>query len=70
MRDQLASLTLEARQSIRGLPPARADVFPTALTTLLAVAVHGGFSAYHHSLFNLRYGVVAEMLDVITDSSG
>ena len=66
----VATTALEARQSIRGLPPARADVFPTALTTLLAVAVHGGFSAYHHSLFNLRYGVVAEMLDVITDSSG
>ena len=62
LRDELASLSLEARQHIPGLPPARADVFPTALTTLLAVAAHGGFSAYHHSLYNLRYGVAAELL--------
>ncbi len=63
MRDELASLTLEARQRIPGLPPARADVFPTALTTLLAVAAHGGFSSFQHSIYNLRYGVAAEMLE-------
>lgn len=63
MRDELAAFTLEARRDVPGLPPARADVFPTALTTLLAVAAHGGFSAYHNSLYNLRYGVAAEMLE-------
>ena len=62
-RDELAYITLESRQRIPGLPPARADVFPTALTTLMAIAAHGGFSAYHHSHYNLRYGVAAEMLE-------
>jgi len=62
MRDELASLSLDARQQIPGLPPARADVFPTALTTLLAVATYGKISAYHHSIYNLRYGVAAELL--------
>ena len=66
LRDELASLSLDARQHIPGLPPARADVFPTALTTLLAIAAHDSFSAYHHSIYNLRYGVAAEMLENVT----
>ncbi len=63
LRDQLAALTLESRRRIEGLPESRADVFPAALTTLIALADHGGFSRFHHSLCNLRYGVAAEMLD-------
>ena len=58
----LGALPLAARREIRGLPPARADVFPTALATLIAVAEIGGFDAFHHSLFNLRYGLAAEAL--------
>jgi exopolyphosphatase/guanosine-5'-triphosphate,3'-diphosphate pyrophosphatase len=37
-------------------------VFPVALATLVAVAEVGGFDAYHHSVYNLRYGIAAEML--------
>lgn len=59
---ELGSLSLVDRQQIPGLPPARADVFPAALATVITVAELGGFSAYHHSLFNLRYGLAAEML--------
>ena len=65
LRELLAavgSVPLPARRQIPGLPPARADVFPTALATLIAVAETGGFSAYHHSLYNLRYGLAAELL--------
>ena len=59
---ELGALSLADRQQIPGLPPARADVFPAALATVITVAELGGFSAYHHSLFNLRYGLAAEML--------
>jgi exopolyphosphatase/guanosine-5'-triphosphate,3'-diphosphate pyrophosphatase len=58
----LGSLTLTERQKIPGLPPARADIFPTALATLIEVAAIGGFQAYRNSFHNLRYGVAAEAL--------
>jgi exopolyphosphatase/guanosine-5'-triphosphate,3'-diphosphate pyrophosphatase len=61
--DDTARLPLESRKQIAGLPPARADVFPTALATVLAVAEVGGISAFRHSFRNLRYGLAAELLD-------
>ena len=63
MMDQLAALSLEERKKIPGMPPGRADVFPTALATLIAIAEFGGFTAYRHSFYNLRYGLAAETLD-------
>ncbi len=66
MRDLIASLgglPLAARKQIAGLPPARADVFPTAVATLIAVAEAGGFDRLENSLFNLRYGLAAELLE-------
>ena len=60
--DELATLSLVDRQHVPGLPAARADVFPTALATLTALAEVGGFNTYLHSLYNLRYGVAAELL--------
>jgi exopolyphosphatase/guanosine-5'-triphosphate,3'-diphosphate pyrophosphatase len=60
--DDVARLSLKARRQVAGLPPERADVFPTALATVLAVAEAGGFRAFHHSFHNLRYGLAAEAL--------
>jgi exopolyphosphatase/guanosine-5'-triphosphate,3'-diphosphate pyrophosphatase len=60
--DWLGGLPLAARQQIAGLPPARADVFPVALITLLAIADVGGFTAFQNSVYNLRYGLAAEAL--------
>lgn len=60
--DVLAEMPLARRKQIAGLPPARADVFPIALATLIAVAEVGGFSAYRHSVYNLRFGLAAELL--------
>ncbi len=60
--DSLGGLSLTARREIPGLPPARADVFPTALATFLAVAVAGGFDGFRNSIHNLRYGLAAELL--------
>ena len=65
LRDQLREIggrPLSARRRVAGLPPARADVFPTALATLIAVAEHGRFPAYRHSLYNLRFGLASEAL--------
>jgi len=59
----LGALPLEARKNIPGLPPARADVFPTALATVIALAEIGGFDAYWNSLYNLRWGLAAELLE-------
>ncbi len=58
----LGALPLAARREVAGLAAARADVFPTALATTLAIAEAGGFAAFHHSLRNLRYGLAAELL--------
>ncbi len=62
LRNGTGALALDARKQVPGLPPARADVFPTALATLLAVAELGRFSAYRHSIYNLRWGLAAEEL--------
>lgn len=60
--ENLARLPLETRRRVSGLPPGRADVFPVALATILAVAEAGGIREFHHSVYNLRYGLAAELL--------
>jgi exopolyphosphatase/guanosine-5'-triphosphate,3'-diphosphate pyrophosphatase len=60
--EQTGGLSLADRRSVAGLPPARADVFPVALTTLVAVAEHAKVTAFRHSFYNLRYGLAAELL--------
>lgn len=61
---ELARMSLAERRQVAGLSPARADVFPVALATLIGVAECGGFDSYRHSFCNLRHGLVAEMLAV------
>lgn len=61
----LGALPLVDRKQVPGLPAARADVFPTALATILAVAEAGGFTEFRHSVYNLRYGLAAELLDTL-----
>jgi exopolyphosphatase/guanosine-5'-triphosphate,3'-diphosphate pyrophosphatase len=61
--NELGSLPLAERQHIAGLPAARADVFPTALATVITLAELGRFDAFENSLYNLRWGLVAEALD-------
>ncbi len=60
--DFLAPMSLEERKRVKGLPPARADVFPTALATIIALADAGSFAEFRHSFYNLRYGLAAELL--------
>ena len=66
----LGEMPLARRKQISGLPRARADVFPVALATLIGVAEAGGFDAYHHSVYNLRYGVASEILNVDLQANG
>lgn len=61
--DRIAALPLATRRMVAGLPAARADVFPVALITLLAIAEAGGIGAFRHSHHNLRFGIAAELLD-------
>ena len=58
----LSRQTLAERRACPGLPAPRADVYPTALATYLTIARHGGFTAFRHSLYNLRYGIAQELL--------
>ncbi|HTB80831.1 MAG TPA: phosphatase [Opitutaceae bacterium] len=60
--DRLAPLSLKERHKIPGLPARRADVFPTALATILAVAESAKLAEFQHSFYNLRWGVAAKAL--------
>ena len=60
--EHLAALPLAARRQVPGLPPERADVYPAALATLIAVAETGGLVSFRHSFYNLRFGLAAQML--------
>lgn len=61
--DSISPMTLDQRRLIPGMPFARADVLPAALTTFVALAELGGFSEFRHSVYNLRYGLAAGLLD-------
>ncbi|AOS46036.1 Guanosine-5'-triphosphate,3'-diphosphate pyrophosphatase [Lacunisphaera limnophila] len=61
--EELAPLNLDQRKAIPGLPSARADVFPAAIVTMLAVANYAKIASFHHSLYNLRWGVADKLLD-------
>ncbi len=66
LREMLRSvggLPLAGRKEVAGLPAGRADVFPAALATLIAVAELGHFPDYLHSFYNLRWGLAAEELE-------
>jgi len=60
--DRVAALSLDQRRELPAMPYGRADVFPTALATIIALAEVGNFSAYRNSIYNLRWGMAAEAL--------
>jgi exopolyphosphatase/guanosine-5'-triphosphate,3'-diphosphate pyrophosphatase len=59
---KLGSLPLADRRMIPGLPAKRADVMPTALATVIALAEFARLTEFQHSLYNLRWGLVDSML--------
>ena len=60
--ERVASVPLDERRKIPSMPFGRADVFPTALATILALAEVGDFAAYRNSTYNLRWGMADEAL--------
>lgn len=60
--DEVGPLSLAERKGIPGMPAARADVFPAALVTVVTVAEFGLFDRFHHSLYNLRWGIASNAL--------
>jgi len=58
----MSGLALKDRLNTLGLPKGRADVFPAALETLISLAELGDFESYHHSMYNLRWGLASEAL--------
>jgi len=62
LRAETAGLPIAERRALPGLPAARADVFPAALATVVALLEHAGAGAVRHSLCNLRHGLAAEAL--------
>ena len=59
---KLGGLTLEDRRAVPGLPVKRADVMPTALATVIALAEFARLSEFQHSLYNLRWGLADSLL--------
>jgi exopolyphosphatase/guanosine-5'-triphosphate,3'-diphosphate pyrophosphatase len=60
---RVAGADIAARRAMPGMPFGRADVFPTALATIVALAEAAGFAAFQTSLFNLRWGIADEALE-------
>lgn len=60
---ELAGQTLEERMNIAALPRQRADIMPVALVTLVSVLEMADAVGLQHSLFNLRFGLAAELLE-------
>ena len=64
LRDELAKLPAAERSEVaRGLPPARADVFPISLTILLSVMDHAGVNELIHASSNLRQGLACQQVN-------
>jgi exopolyphosphatase/guanosine-5'-triphosphate,3'-diphosphate pyrophosphatase len=63
MLDELGPLTMEQRKALPGMPAARADVFSAALITMVTLADYAHVDRFHHSLYNLRWGIAAEALE-------
>jgi len=62
LKQKLTQLTLAERKALPNLPAARADIIPTALITIEQVLQSAQHESLIHSFYNLRYGIVAEML--------
>ena len=63
LRKKLSQMTLEQRLQIPNLPSGRADILPTALLTIETVMKYAERTQCIHSLYNLRYGIAATLLN-------
>ena len=63
----MVPMTWQERRSFRGLPKQRADIYPAAAATLLALAEYLEVDAFYHSFYNLRFGIARLMLNAKVD---
>jgi exopolyphosphatase/guanosine-5'-triphosphate,3'-diphosphate pyrophosphatase len=63
--NDLKNKSIEARLQTPALPTNRADIFPTALTTFLAVMDFAQTDQILHSQFNLKFGLAARLLGLV-----
>ena len=59
--EEIRRIPLAERCEISQLPNGRADILPAALQILLTVAEHFDCKNYHHSHYNLRFGLAATL---------
>lgn len=64
---EIAGMTYTERLHIPGLPERRADIFPAALATLLAIADSADTPTVIHSFHSLSYGAALEMLQALKE---
>ena len=62
LAEEIQALSLSERTQIPFLPPGRADILPTALHIILAIAKKHQAQTWHHTLYNLRFGLAASLL--------
>ena len=65
----LSRLSLDKRKGVLHLPKSRADIFPTALRVILSIADHSRVTSFHHSYYNLQFGLAIELLSQVADSN-
>ena len=64
LKSKLSAMPLHERMSVPHLPASRADIVPTALITIETLMNYAQRDRVTHSFYNLRYGLVAEMLEL------
>ena len=62
LKEKLTTSSLEERLKMNHLPAARADILPVALITINALLEYADRVHITHSLYNLRYGIAADVL--------
>ena len=59
---EISVMHMRERANIPELPPARADILPTALLVLTTCAEYFQVDGYLHTFYNLRFGMAVELL--------
>jgi len=59
---KIGAMPLADRCVVPGLPAPRADVMPTGLATVVALAEFARVTEFQHSLYNLRWGLADSLL--------
>ena len=67
--EEIRQLPLVERCQIPHLPEGRADILPVALVVLMSVAEYFKCRHFHHSHYNLRFGLAATLLGHFPDET-